>query len=44
MIRKTLGEYWEKISMIVAVPLGLGFVVLVTFGQMCVDNLPYLTC
>lgn len=37
-------EIWDKITIIVAVPLGLGFIVLATFGQLCLDKLPYLAC
>ncbi len=37
-------EIWDKISLVVVVPLGLGFLVMVTFGQVCFDNLPYLLC
>ncbi len=37
-------DAWNKVSVIVAVPLGLGFIVLVVFGQLCVNKLPYLIC
>jgi len=37
-------EIWEKITITVAIPLGFGFAVLVIFGQLCLENLPYLTC
>jgi len=40
----SIKEIWEKITITVAVPLGLGFVVLAIFGQLCLENLPYLTC
>jgi len=37
-------DVYEKITIVVAIPLGLAFVVLGVFGQLCLDNLPYLTC
>jgi len=43
MIDKIKDAY-DKITMVVMIPLGLGFVVLAVFGQLCLDNLPYLTC
>jgi len=39
-----LKAIYDKITVAVAIPLGLGFVVLGVFGQLCLDNLPYLTC
>jgi len=40
----SIKEIWDKITIAVAVPLGLGFLVLAIFGQICLENLPYLTC
>jgi len=40
----SIKEIWNKITIAVAIPLGFGFVVLVIFGQLCLENLPYLTC
>lgn len=37
-------EIWDKLTIVLAVPIGLAFVILATFGQLCLDNLPYLTC
>jgi len=37
-------DVWEKITIVVAIPFGLGFVVLAVFGQFCLDNLPWLVC
>ena len=39
----SIGEIWDKVTITVAIPIGLGFAVLEVFGQ-CLDNLPYLTC
>ena len=44
MIKMSIGEIWDKVTITVAIPIGLGFAVLVVFGQLCLDNLPYLTC
>jgi len=43
-IKISINEIWNKITITLAIPLGLGFVVLVIFGQLCLENLPYLTC
>ena len=40
----SIKEAWDKITITIAVPLGLGFVVLAVFGQLCLENLPYLVC
>ena len=40
----SIGEIWNTVTMVVAIPLGLSFVVLATFGQLCFDNLPWLVC
>jgi len=40
----SISEIYDKITIVVAIPLGLSFVVLGVFGQFCLDNLPYLTC
>ena len=40
----SMKETWDKITIAVAIPLGLGFVVLAIFGQLCLENWPYLTC
>lgn len=40
----SVGEIWDKVTITVAIPIGLGFVVLAVFGQLCLENLPYLTC
>ena len=37
-------EIWNKLNWTIAVPLGLGFILLAVVGQMCFDNLPYLMC
>jgi len=37
-------DVYDKITIVVAIPLGLSFVVLGVFGQFCLDNLPFLTC
>ena len=44
MIKMSVGEIWDKLTITVAIPIGLGFVVLAVFGQLCLENLPYLTC
>jgi len=40
MIRKI----WDKVTMVIAIPMVAAFTVLAIFGQICLDNLPYLTC
>ena len=40
----SIKEVWDKISITLAVPFGIGFLVLAVFGQLCLENLPYLTC
>jgi len=40
----SIGEIWDKVTITVAIPIGLGLVVLAVFGQLCLENLPYLTC
>jgi len=37
-------EVWDKITITVAIPMGMGFVAFAIFGQFCLENLPYLTC
>ena len=44
VVNMSLKGIWNKITIVLAVPLGLGFVVLAIFGQICLENLPYLTC
>jgi len=44
MIKMSLGKIWNELTIAVAIPIGLGFVVLAVFGQLCLENLPYLTC
>jgi len=39
-----IADIWKKINLTIAVPLALGFAALGIFGQLCLDNLPYLTC
>jgi hypothetical protein len=39
-----LKELWNKVTMLIAIPFGLEFVVLAMFGQLCLDNFPYLVC
>jgi len=44
MIKLSVKEIWDKLTIVLAVPFGLGFIVLAIFGQLCLDNLPYLVC
>lgn len=37
-------EIWDKVTIVLAIPIGAAFVALAIFGQLCFDNLPYLTC
>jgi len=37
-------KVWDKVNIIIAVPMMLGLIVAVVFGQVCLDNLPYLLC
>jgi len=43
-IFEDMSKIYDKITVMIAIPLGMGFVVLGIFGQLCLDNLPYLTC
>ena len=40
----SFSELWEKITIVISIPIAFGFVTLGVFGQLCLDNLPYLTC
>jgi len=40
----SIRETWEKLSIAIAIPVSFGFVLLGVTGQLCLDNLPYLTC
>jgi len=40
----SIREAWDKINIVIAVPMMLGLIVAVVFGQVCLDNLPYLLC
>jgi len=42
--KMSIKEIWNKITIVIVVPLGFGFLVLAIFGQLCLENLPYLTC
>ena len=44
VVKISIKEIWNKITITLAIPLGFGFVVLAVFGQLCLENLPYLTC
>ena len=44
MIKVSVRVIWDKITITIAVPFGVAFVVLGVFGQLCLDNLPYLIC
>ena len=44
MIKISAKEVWDKITITLAIPFGIAFVVLAIFGQLCLENLPYLTC
>ncbi|MGD2107639.1 MAG: hypothetical protein PVH93_08560 [Nitrosopumilaceae archaeon] len=37
-------KIWNKVTIVIAIPIGLAFVMLAIFGQLCLDNLPYLVC
>jgi len=37
-------DLWQKISLVIAIPLGVGFIGFSILGQICFDNLPYLLC
>jgi len=37
-------EIWEKVSIVVAIPIGAGFAGFAILGQICFDNMPYLLC
>ena len=37
-------KIWDKVNLVIAVPMMLGLIVAVVFGQICLDNLPYLLC
>jgi len=37
-------EIWDKTIMVIGIPIGAAFVALAIFGQLCLDDLPYLTC
>lgn len=37
-------EMWGQIIIVISIPIAFGFVTLGVFGQLCLDNLPYLTC
>ncbi len=42
--RDKIGKIWDKVNLVIAIPMMLGFIVAVVFGQICFDNLPYLLC